>query len=128
MNDKVSSDRCQNISADNILSADVYFDIDLKYIISADNILSVDIFWHRSELTLFDLLLKKRRSKTHNYNWHSKKFPLCQSEKFVWHTRLNRVAETNSYYQKLLIRATRLLSRVGDIFFFSYTTELYRKK
>ena len=45
-----------------------------------------------SEHTLFDLLQTKRRSKTHNYNCHSKKFPLCQSEKFMWHTRLSRVA------------------------------------
>ena len=42
----------------------IYFDIDLNVI-------------------CFIFLHKKRRSKTHNYNCHSKKFPLCQVEKFV---------------------------------------------
>ena len=63
-------------------------------IVKIKNILLADIFWHRFKLTLFHLLLKKRRSKTHNYNCHSKKFPLRQSEKFVCHTRLNLVDHT----------------------------------
>ena len=80
----------------------IYFDMDL-------NLLCL-IFFN-----------KKRRSKTHNYYCHSKKFPLCQSEKFVWPIRLSLVAILQSSVDGTILDCNSICvadtNSVGDIFF-----------